>query len=151
MPHGRNTTATPWPCCSRRLGHPQVTSHRRSVVRCPVHRFLFLRGWLRRRLYERIVPFAHPIGCGQLHPPTGRVLSAVTGVQAIQLSAYAAWLPALWPTVLGLQQALSLHATVPPSLSVGGKKLLYSPCLSEVAVAGNRRSWASLGALRLTI
>jgi hypothetical protein len=76
----------PSPCALQRLGDPQVTPDRRSVVRCPVHRFLFLRGWLRRGLYERIVPFAHTIGYGQSHPPTGRVLSAVTGVQAIQLS-----------------------------------------------------------------
>jgi hypothetical protein len=45
----------------------------------------------------------------------------------------------------------SLHATVPSYLSIEGKKLLYSRCLSEVAIARRGRLWASLGALRRTI
>src|SRR5690348_749298 len=39
------------------------------------------------------------------------------------------------PLALGVRAStgFSLHATVPLSLSVRGKKLLYSPCLSEAA------------------
>lgn len=53
--------------------------------------------------------------------------------------------------MLELQPALFHHATVPLSLSVKSKALRYSLRLSEVAIARNRRSEASLGALRRAI
>jgi hypothetical protein len=51
------------------------------------------------------------------------------------------------PWYLGLQQALTHHATVPSDLSVESKVLLYSRRLSEVVFSHDRRSDASLGAL----
>src|SRR6266496_3295243 len=54
----------------------------------------------------------------------------------------------LWPLVLGLQPVFFHHTPVPLNLSVKGKVLHYSRCLSEMAIACHRRSRASLGALR---
>jgi len=73
--------------------------------------------------------------------------SPTTRVQAIKPLPWAASLPVLWSLVLGRQQTFKYHATVPPDLSVEGKVPRYSPRLSEVVLAHDRRANASLGAL----
>ena len=76
---------------------------------------------------------------------------ANTGVQTISLHHRRPRCLVLWLLVLELQPALSHHATISLSLSVKSKALCYSRRLSEVAIARNRRSPTSLGALRRTI
>jgi len=73
--------------------------------------------------------------------------SPTTRVQAIKPLPWAASLPVIWPLVLERQQTFEYHASVPPHLSAEGKVPRYSPRLSEVVLAHDRRANASLGAL----
>jgi len=68
---------------------------------------------------------------GQRNPPR-------LGFKQFALTVYglAACFPALiWPR---LKQTFTQHAIVPSSLSVEGKLLLYSHCLSETALCSKR-------------
>jgi len=124
----RTTTATPCPCRSRGLGHPQVTSHRRSVRRYPLRHFLFLTGWLRCRLYGRVVPFAHTTGCGQSHRPAGLALSAMTGIQTISLHHRRPRCLVLWLLVLELQPAFRFMLLFPQAF-----RLKVRSCVTHLA------------------
>ena len=75
----------------------------------------------------------------------GQRKSAETRVQVINLNHVRPSCLFKWPAI-GPRQTFTQHAIVPPSLSVEGKLLLYSHCLSETAQRSKRYS-ASLGAL----